>query len=728
MIKRIFIGLAFLFVALSVSAIPARPKQFKNIKLSDGTTVVAQLVGDEFGHYWLTKDGQALRKTKNGFVPMTSKNFGEKAQKRREAANRHRMKRQARKMNPQLMAVQKVGEVGNYVGDKKGLIILVEYNDDNKFQPENNLALYQRIANDEGFSEGEFVGSVHDYFLAQSEGLFNLKFDVVGPYTLKHERAYYGGNADTEEAEDLHPAEMVAEACQMADNEVDFKNYDWNGDGEVDQVFVLYAGAGEANGGDEDTVWPHEWTLASAKYFYDDGPGAIKLDGVTIDTYACSNELQPDYDYYSGEASGWKIDGIGTICHEFSHCLGYPDFYDTNYQNSGMGYWDLMDSGAYNGESFCPSGYTSYERWVAGWKEPIELTKDTEVTGMKALQDGGDTYIIYNEGNRNEYFLLENRQWMGWDEEIPGRGLLILHVDYDEDAWWNNKVNTTKNHERMTWIPADGKKASELYEGRRYYDFDDMATDPYPYKTNNKFTNTSKPAADVYNKDTDGSNKLNKSVLDITQNSDGTVAFRFLASAGSVTPSGEAIWQESWDDAAAGDAAEDIANASATYEGDGGKYCKIFEEELAGGTAPELLIPKKSREKNYLKATISLGGNSGELPLTFNCNKQIDVTTETAGVSITFGSVDEKTYSYTVSVPENTTTLVLVFSTTTDSNARIDDIMLSKPKGTSSIGKTTMKSAKNEDVYTLQGVKISSAGQNLKKGIYIVGGKKIVVK
>ena len=267
MVKKIFIGLAFLFVALSVSAIPARPKQFKNIKLSDGTTVVAQLVGDEFGHYWLTKDGQALRKTKNGFVPMTSKNFGEKAQKRRSAANNHRMKRQARKMNPQLMAVQKVGEVGNYVGEKKGLIILVEYNDDNKFQPENNLALYKRIANEEGFSEGEFVGSVHDYFLAQSEGLFNLKFDVVGPYTLKHERAYYGGNADTEEAEDLHPAEMVAEACQMADNEVNFKDYDWNGDGEVDQVFVLYAGAGEANGGDDDTVWPHEWTLASAKYF-----------------------------------------------------------------------------------------------------------------------------------------------------------------------------------------------------------------------------------------------------------------------------------------------------------------------------------------------------------------------------------------------------------------------------------------------------------------------------
>ncbi|MBR3122565.1 MAG: M6 family metalloprotease domain-containing protein [Prevotella sp.] len=716
---RIFTSLVLLIMALTMSAVPAKPGQKKLLRLSDGTTVEARLVGDEHGHFWCSADGRAFRKVQNEafYEQIDVLNVKKNAQKRRAKGNLRRAKRQMPK---------KAGLTSNFIGKKKGLIILVDYTDV-KFQAANNQALYNRIANEANFVHDEFVGSVYDYFLAQSEGLFELNFDVVGPYTLKNDQAYYGGNDDTPLASDFHPAEMVAEACQMADADVNFADYDWDGDGEVDQVYVLYAGATEANGGDEDAVWPHQWMLSAAKSS-GDGPGAMRLDGVRVDTYACSGELQPaEIDRYYN-VTAWKIDGIGSICHEFSHCLGYPDFYDTDYQNSGMGDWDLMDDGSYNGDGFCPAGYTSYERWVAGWKEPIELTEDTEVASMKALQDGGDAYIIYNDGNRNEYFLLENRQFIDWDAEIPGKGLLIIHVDYNETAWNENKVNNTKGHERMTWIAADNDKAYETYEGKRYYDFYDMASDTYPYKTNKSFTNTSKPAATLYNKNTDGSKKLNKSVLDITQNSDGTVAFRFLASAGSVTPSGEAIWQESWDDAAAGDAAEDVANASATYEGDGGKYCKIFEEELAGGTAPELLIPKKSREKNYLKATISLGGNSGELPLTFNCNKQIDVTTETAGVSITFGSVDEKTYSYTVSVPENTTTLVLVFSTTTDSNARIDDIMLSKPKGTSSIGKTTMKSAKNEDIYTLQGVKISSAGQNLKKGIYIVGGKKIVVK
>ena len=714
---RIFTSLVLLMMVLTMSAVPAKPGQKKLLRLSDGTTVEARLVGDEHGHFWRSADGRAFRKVQNEafYEQIDVLNVKKNAQKRRAKANLRRAKRQMPK---------KAGLTSNFIGKKKGLIILVDYTDV-KFQAANNQALYNRIANEANFVHDEFVGSVYDYFLAQSEGLFELNFDVVGPYTLSHNREYYGGN--DEDNEDMHPAGMVVEACRMADADVDFADYDWDGDGEVDQVYVLYAGPGEANGGDEETVYPHEWTLSSAQYYGED-VASIKLDGVWVDTYACSNELQPAAYDRNYNVTAWKIDGIGTICHEFSHCLGYPDFYDTNYQGPGMGYWDLMDGGSYNGDSFCPAGYTSYERWVAGWKEPIELTEDTEVASMKALQDGGDAYIIYNDGNRNEYFLLENRQFIDWDAEIPGKGLLILHVDYNEADWNRNTVNNTENHQRMTWIAADNDKAYDTYEGERYYDFYDMASDTYPYKTNKSFTNTSKPAATLYNKNTDGSKKLNKSVLDITQNSDGTVAFRFLASAGSVTPSGEAIWQESWDDAAAGDAAEDVANASATYEGDGGKYCKIFEEELAGGTAPELLIPKKSREKNYLKATISLGGNSGELPLTFNCNKQIDVTTETAGVSITFGLVDEKTYSYTVSVPENTTTLVLVFSTTTDSNARIDDIMLSKPKGTSSIGKTTMKSAKNEDVYTLQGVKISSTGQNLKRGIYIVGGKKIVVK
>ena len=114
------------------------------------------------------------------------------------------------------------------------------------------------------------------------------------------------------------------------------------------------------------------------------------------------------------------------MCHEFSHCLGYPDFYDTGYSGGqGMCDWDLMDSGSYNGDGYQPAGYTSYERWFAGWETPITLeAEDVSVTNMKSLQSGGESYIIYNKKNREEYFLLENRQSDGWDESLYGAGLL----------------------------------------------------------------------------------------------------------------------------------------------------------------------------------------------------------------------------------------------------------------------------------------------------------------
>ena len=360
------------------------------------------------------------------------------------------------------------------------------------FKENNNNALFQRIANEKDFSNGDFKGSMYDYFYAQSEGKFELTFDVVGPVTVSNTQSYYGSNDSY--GNDKHPAEMVIEALKLVDSQVNFADYDWDGDGEVDQVYVVYAGKGEADGGASTTIWPHEWELSAAAY-YNDGDGAQTLDGVIIDTYACGGELN---------GSG-NIDGIGTMCHEFSHCLGYPDFYDTDYSGGqGMGYWDLMDSGSYNGDGYQPAGYTSYERWMAGWKEPVELTTTTQVANMKALQDGGETYIVYNDGNRNEYFLLENRQFTGWDASLPGEGLLILHVDYSASVWANNKPNDTPSHQRMTWIAADNEYQYTTYQGTKYYSFSGMANDPFPYGSVNAFNKSTTPAAKFYNKNTDG--------------------------------------------------------------------------------------------------------------------------------------------------------------------------------------------------------------------------------
>ena len=498
-------------MTLCASAVPAKRGLTKVLTLTDGTTVTARLVGDEHGHYWMADDGKAYLSVDGSdvFQPVDARQVMARAKEKRARENTRRTRK---------MAQRRVGEWGNYQGAKKGLIILVNYID-KSFNASNDNALYQRIANEVNFSYGNFKGSMYDYFYAQSDGQFELTFDVVGPVTVSKNMSYYGSNDSS--GNDKYPATMVIEAVKLANSQVNYADYDWDGDGEVDQVYVVYAGKGEADGGASSTIWPHEWQLSQAA-MYGDGTGAVTLDGVKIDTYACGAEL---------DGSTGSIAGIGTMCHEFSHCLGYPDFYDTDYSGGqGMGNWDLMDSGSYNGNGCQPAGYTSYERWVAGWKEPIELTKSQAVTGMKSLQDGGESYIIYNGGNSNEYYLLENRQKRGWDASLPGAGLLILHVDYDAEVWAANEPNDNPSHQRMTWIAADNQYQYYTYMGSKYYTEEGMANDPFPYGNCNSFSKSSTPAAKFYNKNSDGTYYMDSSVEQITQNNDSykTISFNFV--------------------------------------------------------------------------------------------------------------------------------------------------------------------------------------------------------
>ena len=505
--QRSMVLVSLLLLAAMAFAVPAKPGQTRLLTLTNGSTVSATLVGDEYLHYWLGADGNAYQSAGDNVYQLFDVQTKQAvADQRRSGANQQRARR---------LAPRKIGSVGSITGNKKGLIILVNFSDVTFTATQSD---FYKLANQVNYNEGNYKGSMYDYFYAQSDGQFRLTFDVVGPVTVSQNQAYYGGNDIR--GDDDHPAEMVIEAVQLADQYVNYANYDWDGDGTVEQVYVVYAGKGEADGGSEDTIWPHEWTLSSAQT-YNDGSGPQTLDGVTIDTYACGGEL-------NGQTGA--IAGIGTMCHEFSHCLGYPDFYDTSYTGGqGMFMWDLMDSGSYNGDGYQPAGYTSYERWVAGWKTPTELVYTQTISNMKALQTtGSDTYIIYNKGNKNEYYLLENRQKTGWDTSLPGAGLLILHVDYNATVWNNNKPNATPSHQRMTWIPADNQYQYITYQGSKYYTEAGAANDPFPYGSVNAFGKNTTPAATLYNNNSDGTKYLDSSVENITQNSDGTITFDFV--------------------------------------------------------------------------------------------------------------------------------------------------------------------------------------------------------
>ena len=357
---------------------------------------------------------------------------------------------------------------------KKGLVILVNFKD-LAFKSTSTRQVFDQMCNGVEAPVGKNYGSVHEYFLAQSYGQFDLEFDVVGPYTVSYNYGYYGKDIGNE-GDDAHPEEMIEEACKLADADVNFADYDWDNDGEVEQVYVIYAGYGQSSGASANTIWPHEWDLSSAfqynnkRYNY-----SLKLDGRYINTYACSSELYGK--------SGNTIDGVGTMCHEFSHCMGLPDFYATGSQNYfGMDSWDLMDYGCYNGNGYSPAGYTAYERWFCGWLEPTLLADPSTVRDMPAIQDEPQAYVILSSGvsaNVNgSYYLLYNHQQKGWDEKSYGHGMLVQYVRYSAEAWEDNTVNNTST-QRMTLVPGDGDFNSSTPAG--------LAGDPWPGTSGNSF-------------------------------------------------------------------------------------------------------------------------------------------------------------------------------------------------------------------------------------------------
>lgn len=516
--KKLYLMLSMLFAfGAAANAVPAKKLQ-KVITLTNGTQVSVELRGDEYLSWWEGTDGTAYRATADDAV---FEAFDLEAQKpaaaaRRARAEQGRVARLARVKNSLKGADDKMRGLGGdhitYKGVKKGLVVLVDFKN-KKFADGHDLEYYKNVINGKDFSDEEegYVGSVRDYFLAQSNGQFELDFDVVGPVTMSKNYGYYGNDGAYQKDEKVY--EMIKEACDGIQDKVNLKDYDWDGDGEADQVFFLYAGLGQASGGSAGTIWPHESEL---RYW---PCGVLSYPTGKINTYACANELQPE----TQGSSRYISAGIGTICHEFSHCLGFADMYDTTGGGGyGMSVFDVMDQGSYNGNGFVPCNYTAFERIYAGWVEAIELIDPATVKDMKSVSDYGRPFIMYNYKNTNEYFLMENRQNTGWDKGLYGsNGLLIVHVNYVPSRWANNSVNSSAEKiQCCTVVNADGSRENTQYS---------LQGDLYPYEVkgvtmNDEFTDESEPAAKLYTKNSDNSYALGIPITQIKR-SKGSISF-----------------------------------------------------------------------------------------------------------------------------------------------------------------------------------------------------------
>ena len=469
--KHALVLLLCLFVSIStMQAVPAW-SGWQTKSQPDGTTIVVRQLGDEFYSYWETQDGKLAVQQADGTFVVSDAPVPTPAQV------------SARRKASKMYQPQPRKAIGKITLAPKGLVILVQF-PDVKFKEENNKQAFDDMLNKVGYDYDGATGSARDYFYDQSNHTYVPVFDVFGPIEMPHELAYYGEQdngpdgvygTDDDGDHDKYMADFVMDAVFAAhDAGCNFSQYDSDEDGEVDIIYFFYAGKGQAAGGTPETIWPHNWNLTGALYnerthcktdceYYvriDEEYNIVKnlpiLDGKIINNYVCSAELK-----YEGGRSG-----IGTLCHEFSHVLGMPDYYDTEYGKNNEfgltpGEWSIMDAGSYNNEERTPPSYSIFDKYFMGWATPKHLAKNISqdvvmTTGYDdAYQISGGASLVPFSCTDTVYYI-ENRQNTGWDAYLPGHGMLVWQVVYDAESWSYNRLNNVAGKPRYTVKSSSG--------------------------------------------------------------------------------------------------------------------------------------------------------------------------------------------------------------------------------------------------------------------------------
>ena len=516
--------LLFILVSLycfDLQAIPVR-HLWSTLVQPDGYTFVVRNIGDEWLHVSMTSEGAAVIQDEDGWYsyavfdadgnrsssgvhvgPGADPDVKSEAGRIPWQALRY-IAASRRSLPPYLFsrpnlirrinAQHPVTKAGSTAIQKHGLIFLVEYKDVKFSNPKSSF---------DGIINGSGPSTALAYFNDQFGGKYEFQFDILGPVPLLQDQSYYGGNDS--KGNDKHPEEMVVEACEYYKETVDFSKYDDDGDGEIDNVFVFFAGKDEADdqARNKNCVWSHQW-------YVKDGAHITKYyNGKLLNNYACTSELMR-----SMTTGGYKMASIGTFCHEYTHTFGVPDFYDANYTGTGGtadAWWQsigLMCAANSNNDGHTPPNYNSVERMELELAEPVELTYGDYT--LEPIQKNGRFFIVHTD-DPGEYYLIENRNNNGWDQYLPGAGMLIYHIDkstretgVDDDgdactalSRWEllNLVNAWPAHQCADLIEADVSLVGQYAKAESYDALRSMEKRIFwPYNSVKAFSAYSSPA------------------------------------------------------------------------------------------------------------------------------------------------------------------------------------------------------------------------------------------
>lgn len=475
----------------------ARPayRNTTQVTQPDGHRVTIRLVGDEYLHYNTTLDGYSLVRRDDGSYVYAQLNedgqleptamlahdaderaaeerfflesIGKQMPKLTERMSQMRQRNRAQRSRALSQAHAKQYDYQKF----RGLVILVEYSDC-AFRYGNYATIMEEMLNADHYTGNKYTnfndngtsvqctGSMRDYYRDNSDGKFVPTFDVVGPVKVNCSQYYVNST--------WYASELMIKACTAADSKVNFKDYDTDGDGMADMIYFIFAGLGSyIEGNDSRLLWPHQSDLS-----YEN----VRKDGVYLGRYACSNEL-------FGSKSWSVLEGIGTMCHEFNHVLGLPDFYDTGYTGCvNPGNWSVMADGNDYNVGRTPCGLSLFERYALGFASPQVIGEVGEFS-LNALHASNTGYRL-DTPVKDEYFLIENRQKVKWDAGLPGHGMLIFRVDStDSRPWYYNTVNNNHNHPYYELLRAGGMKSGT------YNSYDDSGKDPFPGTKNVRIIN-----------------------------------------------------------------------------------------------------------------------------------------------------------------------------------------------------------------------------------------------
>lgn len=354
-------------------------------------------------------------------------------------------------------------QVSPMIGTRKALVLLVDFQD-------KTAATGMEHYKDMLFSNGTYeTGSLSDYYREVSWNQLDITGEVSGMdggwYRAPENLSYYTN--DNYGLGDTYPnnaQKLVEDAVHLAEPYVDFSEYDLDGDGRVDALFVVHAGKGAEETGKTSDIWSHQW--------FTNQP--IPVDGVEVFYYS----IEPE-------------DGnIGVFCHELGHVFGLPDLYDYGYDSEGVGSWCLMAAGSWNNGGLTPAHLSAWCKKQLGWMIPTNIIRD-HVWNIPKVETNRNQSVfrLWTKGlESKEYFLAENRQKTGFDTFLPGEGLLVWHIDE------NMKDNNDQNHYMVAIEQADGRK--ELENNLNTGD----GGDPFPGISNNRsFNGNSVPDSDSYN-------------------------------------------------------------------------------------------------------------------------------------------------------------------------------------------------------------------------------------